>query len=104
MAIRNMAIIHIGIRQKDSYMANLSHQDHAAHSAEDAGVVVIRPEAEILSKQKLPYFVGVSAASAGSTGISMNLIVIPPGGRADAHTHSGYETAIYVLKGRAKTL
>src|SRR4051812_36772565 len=67
------------------------------------GVVVVRPPAESMSKQKLPYFVGVSEATAGARGISMNMIVIPPGGRAEPHTHRGYETAIYILRGRVNT-
>jgi len=33
----------------------------------------------------------------------MNLVVIPPGGAAAPHLHRGYETAIYVLEGRAET-
>jgi uncharacterized RmlC-like cupin family protein len=66
-------------------------------------VIVIRPSAETLSRQQLPYFVGVSAESAGATAISLNLIVIPPGGAAIPHLHCGYETAIYVLSGRVET-
>jgi len=34
----------------------------------------------------------------------MHLVVIPPGGSAVPHMHNGYETALYVIKGRAKTL
>ena len=30
----------------------------------------------------------------------MNLIVIPPAGAAEPHLDKGYETAIYLLKGR----
>ncbi len=56
-----------------------------------------------MSRQKLPFFVGISGATAGATGISMNMIVIPPGGAADPHIHQGYETAIYIVKGRAVT-
>ncbi len=56
-----------------------------------------------MGRQQLPYFVGISGATAGATGISMNMIVIPPGGAADPHIHQGYETAIYILKGRAVT-
>ena len=56
-----------------------------------------------MSRQRLPYFVGISADTAGSTAISMNLIIIPAGGRAEAHLHRGYETAIYILKGRVET-
>jgi uncharacterized RmlC-like cupin family protein len=33
----------------------------------------------------------------------MNLIIIPPAGTADPHLHKGYETAIYLLKGRVET-
>ncbi|MBI2761672.1 MAG: cupin domain-containing protein [Chloroflexi bacterium] len=66
-------------------------------------VVLVRPDAETMSKQRLPYFVGISGATAGSTAISMNLIVIPPGGAAEPHLHRGYETAIYVLKGKVDT-
>jgi uncharacterized RmlC-like cupin family protein len=67
------------------------------------GVVVVRPPAETISKQKLPYFVGISEATAGSQVLSLNLVVIPPGGAAEPHIHRGYETAIYLLKGRVDT-
>jgi uncharacterized RmlC-like cupin family protein len=67
------------------------------------GVVVVRPAAEIMSRQQLPYYVGISEATAGAKNISMNLIIIPPAGAAEPHLHKGYETAIYLLKGRADT-
>jgi len=67
------------------------------------GVVVIRPEAEVLTKQRLPNYVGVSGGTAGATAISMNLVVIPAGGAAEPHLHKGYETAIYLLEGRVDT-
>jgi uncharacterized RmlC-like cupin family protein len=41
--------------------------------------------------------------TAGSKGIAMNLVIIPPGGAAEPHLHRGYETAIYVLAGRVRT-
>ena len=56
-----------------------------------------------MSRQQLPYYVGISEVTAGAKNISMNLIVIPPGGAAEPHLHKGYETAIYLLKGRADT-
>jgi len=67
------------------------------------GVVVVRPAAKIMSRQRLPYYVGISEITAGAKNISMNLIVIPPGGAAEPHLHKDYETAIYLLKGRADT-
>ena len=46
------------------------------------GVVVVRPAAEIMSRQQLPYYVGISEVTAGAKNISMNLIIIPPAGSA----------------------
>lgn len=68
-----------------------------------ADIVTVRPESETLTRQRLPYFVGISEATARSTGISMNLVVIPPGGAAEPHFHRDYETAIYLLEGRVET-
>lgn len=66
-------------------------------------VVAIKPEREIMTRQKLPYFVGVSRQTSGAQGLSMHLVVIPPGGAADPHIHERFETAIYVLEGRVET-
>ena len=64
--------------------------------AQDAkGVIAVRAGREAMSRQRLPYYVGISSATAGAKGISMNLIVIPPAGAAKPHLHKGYETAIY---------
>jgi len=67
-------------------------------------IVVIRPTATTQTKQGLPIFQGISGKNAGAKAISMNKVVIPPGGAAKAHRHKGYETAIYLIKGRVKTL
>lgn len=75
-----------------------------AQDAKDAEIIVIRPAATTGTKQGLPIFQGISGQNAGAQGISMNKVVIPPGGAAKAHKHKGYETAIYLLKGRVKTL
>lgn len=68
-----------------------------------ATVVAVRPDREVLTRQCLPYFVGISGETAASRGLSMHLVVIPPGGMAAPHRHRGYETAIYVLEGRVET-
>ena len=65
---------------------------------------VIRPQEETQTRQALPYFVGISKDTVGAKGISMNLVVIPPGSSAKPHYHKDYETAIYMLKGEVKTL
>ena len=67
-------------------------------------VTAVRPGREVATSQRLPYFVGISGASAGARGLSMHLVVIPPGARSEPHFHEGHETAIYVLQGRVQTL
>jgi uncharacterized RmlC-like cupin family protein len=66
-------------------------------------IITIRPESETLTRQRLPYFVGISKATVGAKGLSMNLVVIPPGASAEPHYHRDYETAIYIIKGRVET-
>ncbi len=63
------------------------------------GVVVVRPDRQVMGRQALPYFVGISAASAGATAISMNLVIVPPEGAAEPHAHRGFESAIYMMSG-----
>jgi len=73
-------------------------------SAEErSGVRAVRPDRSLTTRQRLPYFIGVSRDTVGSTGLSMHLIAIPPGGRSEPHSHRRYETAIYVLEGRVET-
>ncbi|CAG2156824.1 hypothetical protein LMG31506_05824 [Cupriavidus yeoncheonensis] len=66
-------------------------------------VVVVHPDREIPTLQKLPYFVGISRQTAGARALSMSIVVVPPGGHAEPHLHRGYETAIYVIEGRVET-
>ena len=66
-------------------------------------VVTVRPKESITTKQNMPYYVGISQETAGAKGLSMNLVVIPPGGSPKAHYHKDFETAIYLLKGKVET-
>lgn len=66
-------------------------------------VRAVRPSREVQTLQRLPYFVGVSGETVGARGLSMHLVVIPPGARSEPHAHRGYETSIYVLHGRVET-
>jgi uncharacterized RmlC-like cupin family protein len=63
----------------------------------------LRPDVPVMTRQQLPYFIGISGATAGATGLSMHIVVIPPGGRAQPHAHIGYETGIYLLEGKVRT-
>lgn len=81
-------------------------EDHFEPQATDpaeAAIVTVRPPGETMTKQQVPYFLGISAATAGARGVSLHLICIPPGGSATPHIHRGYETAIYLLEGRVLT-
>lgn len=66
-------------------------------------VQAIRPDRTVMSRQQLPYFIGISGQTVGSVGLSMHIVVIPPGARSEPHRHIGYETGIYVLAGRVLT-
>jgi len=66
-------------------------------------IVTVKPKETFISKQLLPNFEGISAKTAGTKHLCMHLVIIPPGGKAIAHYHNGYETTIYIIKGRAET-
>ena len=60
---------------------------------------VIRGGDPFRGKQGMDYFAGISAQSAGASGLCMHLLVLPPGGRAKPHFHENHETAIFQLEG-----
>ena len=72
-------------------------------SVTDPEVRAICPQQEIATLQNLPYFSGISGQTVGASGLSMHLVVIPPGAKAEPHVHIGYETGIYVLEGKVLT-
>lgn len=64
--------------------------------------IIVRPDAEILTRDRTPNFVGISSKTTGAKGLSMCLAIIPPGAVAEPHVHPTHETAIYLLKGRVE--
>lgn len=66
-------------------------------------VQAVRPQGQVMTRQRLPYFIGISGKTVGARGLAMHIVVIPPGARAEPHRHVGYETGIYVLEGRVLT-
>jgi uncharacterized RmlC-like cupin family protein len=60
---------------------------------------LVRAGEAFRGKQGLMYSPAISAETVGSQAIHMQLVTIPPGGRAKAHKHASHETAIYVLSG-----
>jgi uncharacterized RmlC-like cupin family protein len=66
-------------------------------------VLPVVPTQELATLQRLPYFLGISGGTVGATGLSMHLVIIPPGSKSEPHVHVGYETGIYVLEGEVLT-
>jgi uncharacterized RmlC-like cupin family protein len=62
---------------------------------------VVGAGGEFIGKQALLYRPGISAETVGAQGIHLQIVTIPPGGRAKAHKHEGHETAIHVLGGES---
>lgn len=60
---------------------------------------VLRASTPYVGKQGFSYAPAISAEAVGSSGIHMQLLTVPPGGRSKAHKHQTHETAIYVLSG-----
>ena len=52
-----------------------------------------------VGKQGFTYAPAISAETVASRALHMQLLTIPPGGRAKAHKHESHETAIYILSG-----
>ena len=62
---------------------------------------VVGAGTEVASKQGHLRSPAISAQSVGAQAIHMQLVRIPPGGRAKAHKHEGHETALHVLSGES---
>jgi uncharacterized RmlC-like cupin family protein len=62
---------------------------------------VVGPGTEFESKQGHLSAPGITAESVGAQGIHLQIVTIPPGGRAKAHKHDGHETALYILSGES---
>ncbi len=67
-------------------------------------LVRVRPDAAFTTKRNLNYFPGLSKNTAGTRNLSMMLVCIPPGGKAEPHYHDGFEAGIYILEGKVDNL
>ncbi len=59
----------------------------------------LRAGAPFIGRQGFTYAPAISAETVGATAIHMQLLTVPPGGRAKAHKHERHETALHVLTG-----
>jgi uncharacterized RmlC-like cupin family protein len=60
---------------------------------------VLRAGASFIGKQGFSYAPAISAESVNSSAIHLQILTMPPGGRAKAHKHESHETALYVISG-----
>jgi uncharacterized RmlC-like cupin family protein len=92
------------IASSDTVVAGENQRAEAGEASNaQAGVITVRPPSKIMSRQGLPQFVGISEDTVDAEGLSMNLVIIPPGGAAQPHMHRGFESAVYLLEGRVET-
>jgi uncharacterized RmlC-like cupin family protein len=68
-------------------------------SNQPAVCAVLRAGTPFVGKQGFSYSPAISAETVRSSAIHMQLLTMPPGGRAKAHKHEAHETAIYVISG-----
>ena len=64
-------------------------------------VRLIAPGQTYVGKQGFTYGAGASAETVGAEHVCMNVLPVPPGGRAKVHYHQGIETIAYVLDGES---
>ena len=62
---------------------------------------VVSGAAPYTSAQGTVYAPGVSAETAGSTGLFLGIVTLPPGQRTHAHVHERHESAFYLLSGES---
>jgi uncharacterized RmlC-like cupin family protein len=67
--------------------------------ARPAVCAVVGAGTPFVGKQGFSYAPAISKETVGASAIHMQLLTIPPGGRAKAHKHAAHETALYVLSG-----
>jgi uncharacterized RmlC-like cupin family protein len=73
--------------------------DKTATLDHPAVCAVLRAGTPFIGKQGFSYAPAVSAETVRASAIHMQLLTMPPGGRAKAHKHESHETALYVLSG-----
>lgn len=93
-----LALVALGL-----LLATASAEPVVIGEPDGTDIVTVRGIEATGSKQDLPIFPGISGKTAGAKGLSLLMVVIPPGGSAKAHIHKGFESAVYLMQGRVET-
>lgn len=75
-------------------------QDTESTVEEHGPFRVIRAGAQGENWGEYRHALGLSGATVGSRGLSMDLQTIPPGSAAPPHSHAGFEVGLFILSGR----
>ena len=68
------------------------------------GVTTIRSNTPKITRQQVQIYPGITKASADSTQLSMNRIILPAGMKGLRHMHKDAETVLYIVEGNSRTL
>ncbi|MBD2000270.1 hypothetical protein H6G00_27310 [Leptolyngbya sp. FACHB-541] len=60
-----------------------------------SAIVTVRPDVETLTRQRLPYFVGISKSTAGAKGVSMVVSQKPVNGKVGKLRHARFLHDVY---------
>jgi len=80
----------------------MSTQSESPRVEDADGIFTIRAHDNCRGWNGIRYRQGLSGKNIGSTGLSMNVATIPPGGVAKAHIHDGFEVMLYIMQGRVR--
>ena len=111
IALRYGLILGIGLAMAAPSQAHVVDQKETTIVANEkivipnsGGVTTIRTNRPIITRQKVQLFPGITKASADSTQLSMNRIILPPGMKGLRHMHKDAETIIFIIEGNSRTL
>jgi uncharacterized RmlC-like cupin family protein len=65
-------------------------------------LVIVPTGATYVGKQGHTFFAGISKETAGSRGLCMHAVTIPPGAKDKPHLHENHESIIYVVSGHGE--
>ena len=69
---------------------------------EHDGILTIRGGGPRRDWNGIHYKQGMSGKNVGTTKLSANIAIIPPGGVAAAHIHVGFELILYIIEGKVR--
>ena len=98
-----LSLLLLGLAAHGVFLSAASAEPVTLGERDGKDIVTVRGIEAGESKQKLPIFPGISGKTAGAKGLSLLMVVIPPGGSAKAHIHKGFESAVYLMQGRIET-